>query len=123
MDEIYLLAAVRYVERNPVAAGLCEDPHCWQWSSAMAHVKGKSDGVVDVKPMLDRVDNWHNYLAGNTTPDQEAELIKRHARTGRPLGSKAFVNKLESVTNRPLLPRKAGRKPAMDICINCPRNE
>ena len=33
MDEHYLLATVRYVERNPVAARLCRHPRDWRWSS------------------------------------------------------------------------------------------
>jgi putative transposase len=31
-----LLVASRYVARNPVAAGLCDDPLAWPWSSAGA---------------------------------------------------------------------------------------
>ncbi|MCP5004679.1 MAG: transposase, partial [Planctomycetes bacterium] len=38
MDEDYLLSTVRYVERNPVVAGLCNHPEEWEWSSARAHI-------------------------------------------------------------------------------------
>jgi putative transposase len=34
MEESYLLATVRYVERNPVAARLCRRVEAWPWSSA-----------------------------------------------------------------------------------------
>ena len=34
MDEPHALATVRYVERNPVAAGLCRRAQDWPWSSA-----------------------------------------------------------------------------------------
>jgi len=113
MDEGYLLAAVRYVERNPVAGRLCDDPCNWQWSSAVAHMNGKSDGVVNVKPMLDRVGDWRCYLADEKGSNGAMGLIKRHSRTGRPLGSEAFVRELEGITRRALLPRKAGRKPVV----------
>ena len=43
MDEPYLLATVRYVERKPVAAPLCRRPEAWPWSSA-AHLRGRDDG-------------------------------------------------------------------------------
>ncbi|MEN6404481.1 MAG: transposase [Armatimonadia bacterium] len=33
-DEGHLALAVEYVEMNPVAAGLCAEPHEWWWSSA-----------------------------------------------------------------------------------------
>jgi REP element-mobilizing transposase RayT len=39
MDEDYLLATVRYVERNPVAARLCESAGQWPWSSTRAHLR------------------------------------------------------------------------------------
>ena len=119
MDDSYLLATVRYVERNPVAARLCDHPDHWQWSSAIAHVQGRSDGCVKVEPMLGRVDNWRDYLADDNTPRQEIELIKTHTRTGRPLGDQAFVRKLEKITNRRLMPGKAGRKPAEKATANC----
>lgn len=38
MDERYLMATVRYVERNPVVAKLCHQPQEWPWSSAAAHM-------------------------------------------------------------------------------------
>jgi len=57
MDETYLLATVRYVERNPVVAGLCRYPHEWPWSSAKAHIEGLDDDLARVKPMLERVDD------------------------------------------------------------------
>jgi len=53
-----LLATVRYVERNPVAARLCRTPQAWPWSSAAAHLRGQDDGLVEVQPMLTLVDDW-----------------------------------------------------------------
>jgi len=111
MNEEYLLATVRYVERNPVAAGLCETAGQWPWSSAGAHLRGEDDGLVRVKPMLDRISDWRAYLSSEMGSGQ-TDTIQRHTRTGRPLGTTAFVRSLERVTGRPLLPKRAGRKPA-----------
>ena len=36
--DAYLLALCRYVERNPVAAGLVKAPDAWRWSSCQAHL-------------------------------------------------------------------------------------
>ena len=112
MDEHYLLAAVRYVERNPVDAKLCAHPEDWKWSSAIAHIKGEDDGFVWVRPMLDRVDRWSDYLSATGNSD-ESELIELHARTGRPLGSSDFVRRLETITGKDLAPKRPGRKPAL----------
>jgi len=110
LDEHYLLAAVRYVELNPVRAGLAERAWRYPWSSAAAHVRGKDDILVKVKPMLERVADWREYL--NTELDStDREILRRHMRTGRPLGSRDFVESLEAKVGRLLAPRKRGRKP------------
>ena len=46
--DAHLLAAVRYVVENPVAAALCVAPGDWAWSSHRAVVHGRPDGVVDL---------------------------------------------------------------------------
>ena len=110
LDEQYLLTAVRYVELNPVRAGLAERPWQYPWSSAAAHVRGKDDLLVKVKPMLGRVGDWREYLG--TEPDStDLEMLRRHTRTGRPLGSRDFVELLEAKAGRPLAPRKRGPRP------------
>jgi putative transposase len=111
MDEDYLLATVRYVERNPVAAGLCRHPEEWPWSSARAHLQGIDDSLVTVKPMLDRVPGWSAYLSSNSQQDM-AESIRRHNRTGRPLGSAEFIQTLEQQTGKTLAPGRPGPKPS-----------
>jgi putative transposase len=110
LDEQYLLAAVRYVELNPVKVGLAERPRQYPWSSAAAHVRNRDDILVRVKPMSDRVADWREYLS--TEPDStDMEILRRHMRTGRPLGSPEFVETLEAKLARPLIPHKRGPKP------------
>lgn len=110
MDEKYLLAAVRYVEMNPVSAGLCESPWDWRFSSARAHLAGKDDTLVRVRPMLERVADWRAYLAASTKRD-DTELIRKHNRTGRPLGTAEFIHKIENLTGESLAPKRPGPKP------------
>jgi len=112
MDERHLMLAVRYVELNPVRAKLCRVPWRWQWSSAATHVAGRNDRLVDVAPMLSRVDDWREYLAAGLAPEQAA-LLRRHERTGRPLGSTAFLKRLETRLGRVLRKKAPGRKPQM----------
>ena len=110
LDEQYLHVAVRYVELNPVRAGLAREPGEYQWSSAKAHLRGKDDLLVKVKPMLDRVGDWREYLAIGTD-STDSDLLRRHIRTGRPLGSPSFIETLEANAGRILAPRKRGPKP------------
>ncbi len=110
MDEPHLLAAARYVELNPVRAKLARRPADWRWSSARAHLSGRDDALVEVAPLLERVGDWRAFLAGGLA-DDALQAIRRHARTGRPLGGAAFVERLEARLGRPLRPGKRGRKP------------
>ena len=87
MDEPHLLAAVRYIEMNPVLAGLCERPEDWPWSSAAAHLAGQDDGFVRVGPMLQLVStlvrDWRAYL-DQETPEDTLRRLRLHERAGRP---------------------------------------
>ena len=113
MDERYLLATVRYVELNPVKAKLCPSPEHWRWSSAKAHIQGIDDNVVTVRPMLDRVSHWAEYLLCEQT-QEDLMSISQHSRTGRPAGNIEFVEKLEQVTGRYLKKKKPGPKPRLE---------
>ena len=113
MDERYLLRAARYVEMNPVRAKLCRVPWRWRWSSASAHVAGRDDGLVRVAPMLARVKDWRALLREAVEAD-DAERLRRHERTGRPLGSVAFLDRIEATLERIVRPAKPGRKPKRD---------
>ncbi len=110
MDESHLLATARYVELNPVRARLCNKPEAYPWSSARAHLSGRDDILVKTAPLLEQVPDWPSFLASGLT-DEEAETLRKHERTGRPLGDVHFLEKLEKKLNRKLKPRKAGRKP------------
>lgn len=110
LDGDYLLAAARYIELNPVRAGLVSAAEDWPWSSARAHLAACDDELARAKPLLGRVGDWRTLLS--LEPDEdEMELIRRHERTGRPLGDDAFVAHLEDRLGRTLRPRKRGPKP------------
>jgi putative transposase len=111
MDEPYLLACARYVELNPVRAGLVRRVQDWRWSSARAHLSGKDDLVTTVRPLLELAPDWTAFLRGGLKKD-DYEAIRAGERTGRPLGSSAFVKGLERRLKRPLAPQKRGPKPA-----------
>ncbi|MFH0783658.1 MAG: transposase [Pseudomonadota bacterium] len=112
MDEEYLLAATEYIEMNPVRANLTPDPYAWRWSSAKAHADGIDDILVKVSPLLQRVGDWKLFL--RDTNEEDANLIRRHERTGRALGSDPFLESLELSLMRPMKRRKAGRKKRVD---------
>jgi REP-associated tyrosine transposase len=109
MDQNYLIVATRYIEMNPVHARLVKSPEDYIWSSASAHLNGRDDSLVKVEPLLEMVGDWQGFLSG---PISGSELlnIKRHERTGRPLGGVRFIQQLELTVDRVLQRRKPGPK-------------
>ncbi len=109
MDETHLLAAARYAELNPVRAGLVGRPEAYRWSSAAAHIRGRDDKLVRVGPLLELVEDWPDFLAAGLE-DSAAERLRRHERTGRPLGDDRFIGRLEAALGRNLRPGRRGPK-------------
>ncbi len=108
MDERHLLAAARYIEMNPVKAGIARRPEDYPWSSARAHLSGRDDALVKVAPLLGFVGDWRCFLKEGL-PKSAARTIEEHERTGRPLGDDAFLDKIERLAGRSMRPRRPGR--------------
>ena len=109
LDERYLFAAVRYVERNPVRAGIVAKAEDYAWSSARAHVYKEKDLIL-VRFFLEKeIRDWSRYLQEDE-PAGELKLIREHGQTGRPLGGKEFIGQLENILGRILEKRKPGPK-------------
>jgi len=110
MDDRYTVAAARYIELNPVRAGLAMRPEDYPWSSARAHLLARDDGLVRVAPLLERVLDWPAFLCHQTDP-RVMDDFRRHQTTGRPLGTEEFISHLESLLGRMLRPGKPGPVP------------
>jgi putative transposase len=92
LDERYLLTAARYIELNPVRAGLVEAPTRYRWSSAAAHARGRDDEVVTVGPLLDLAPNWRSFLA-RVLREEDIKLLRSIARTNRPATGRGSVSR------------------------------
>lgn len=108
----HLWAVARYIECNPVKAGLTKKPEEYLWSSAKAHILGGKD------PFLTPDSTWLTsrkrkaYAEYINMPDQKLDdAIRSSTRTGRPFGSENFIDRLETLVQRPLRPGKPGRPP------------
>jgi putative transposase len=109
LDEIHLYAALRYVEQNPVRAGVALRAEDYPWSSAKAHVYRTKDALLSPCEKLSKVGDWASFL-GQAPVESEIVLIRDHELSGRPLGDDKFVSNLEEKTGRILRLRKRGRK-------------
>ena len=116
MDESHFLAGLRYVERNPVRAGLVKRAEDYEWSSAAAHCAGREDSLLAPLPFAsDFLARWSDWLAEGDRP-AEIKLIRTTIKCGRPCGFDAFIDQLEQITGRKLKLRIGGRprKPKAD---------
>ncbi len=111
LDERYLMAAVRYVERNPVKAELVRFPWQYRWSSAAWHVgEVTRDPLVSGDALLRRmIPDWKAYLM-SAEDSEEDDLIRRETKVSRPIGSAAFIKELEVRFQRPLVRQRRGRR-------------
>ncbi len=96
--------AMRYVEQNPVWAGIVRRAWEYPWSSAAAFA-----GLLNLaywRQILSMVD-WREALE----KEQSEEMIERvrlNTHTGRPLAGDAFVSKLETLLNIVYIAAAAG---------------
>jgi len=112
----YLLVCSRYIELNPVRAGMVDLPGQYRWSSFSHNGDGKTDAVISPHP---------HYLALGATPaarsrayrqwicvhdDKETNRQIRRATQGNyVLGDTRFSASIERILGRRVLPGKSGR--------------
>lgn len=117
----YLIACSRYIEMNPVRAGMVGHPRNYPWSSYRAHVGGKSGGLVDWDP-------WHENLGTEpikrrkayecwieeSIPESEWKSIREAARRSGLLGGQQFQDQIEAMLGRVVENRPPGRPRNLD---------
>ncbi len=99
----YLAACCRYVELNPLRAGMVTHPGKYRWSSYGCRGEGKKDLVVDLdssylalgKNKSQRQAAYAEYVIG-TVPDYELKLIRESLQRGQLTGSSRFREEIFS---------------------------
>jgi putative transposase len=115
LDEYHFWAALRYVERNPVRAGIVQRAEYYRWSSAPAHCDLCTDPLLAPLPAgASLIGDWSTWLRDGDR-HSELELIRKCTKTGRPCGPEPFLGELERATGRILIPRKVGRPSKRNI--------
>jgi len=111
VDSGYVLRCQRYIELNPVRAGMVPHPAFHPWSSYHANAEGLASNLVRPHGQYfllgdddcSRRASYREFLTDDF-PQAETERIRRACRGGFALGSEAFMERLESI-----LGRSAGR--------------
>lgn len=102
----YLWAVIKYIEMNPVRAGIVKKPEMWNWSSASEHIKGEKDDKINLRKWLkEEREEYREFILDESYEDK----IRKATSTGRPLGRDSFFEKLTVMLNRDLRCKKGGR--------------
>lgn len=108
-NDRYLWAVARYIEQNPVKAGLTRSPEEYRWSSAKAHMIGATDQLLHTEswlPPLER-DTYAEFV--RIEDEERDKAIRRATSSGRPFASEQFIGSLELRLKQSLKPGKPGR--------------
>jgi hypothetical protein len=103
-----VITGVRYVSLNPVRARLVARAEDRPWSSVKAHLSGCDDGLVTVKPVLDRVPDFVRLLAMGQSDDAAFAALRLSEQSGRPLANADFIEGLERLLGRRIARRAPG---------------
>lgn len=115
-SDSYLLACYRYIELNPVRAGLVADPGQYPHSSYWCHAFGRADALVAFHPVY--VELGANALARRRAyrelvaaglDDQTLRRIRLLTAGSWALGSEDFLTRMTGRLARPVRPSAAGR--------------
>ena len=115
-SERYLLACYRYIELNPVRAGMVELPGRYLWSSYRHNALGMPDSLVtehgNYRALgISRMERCHAYrkLFRDLMGNEMIDAIRRSINEELVLGSDIFKDRIEAMCQRRARSGKAGR--------------
>jgi putative transposase len=107
----YLLECGRYVERNPLRAGMVKDLKEYPWSSYRVYAYGKTDGVTDRHEIYDAMGKengarqraYREYVCSNR--DREEQEIRKKMARGV-IGAEIYQEKIEKRVKEARRPKR-----------------
>ncbi len=90
-DDEHYWTVLRYIERNPLRAGLVQRSQDWEWSSLKPTARSGPEGLLPEGPLA-KFRGWTNYVNGVETEAELAALRKSIAR-GTPYGEGDWQHK------------------------------
>lgn len=106
----HIRQAIRYVERNPVRAGIVEQPWNYVWSSARAHLgtQYKALTLADASKYIGNALEWKTFLIQDDK-EEEIKRIRESTLKGTAVGDEQDIRALTDQIDRDLTPRPVGR--------------
>lgn len=103
----HLLTVCRYVERNPVRAGLVERAEQWRWRSTWSRIQGGNGVPLSAWP-VEPPAQWLRWVNEVETREQ-IEAVRRCVVKGQPYGSERWVARMVAQWNLGATLRGRGR--------------
>ena len=117
-DDEYLLTCYRYIELNPVRAGIVVSPGAYEYSSYRSNALGIHNPLISSHPTYfelgrDKESRCRAYrgLFHDKFSDDELCRIRSSTNACRIIGDEDFLDRIQSKIGRPLRPGKVGRPP------------
>ena len=114
-SESYLLTCSRYIELNPVRAGMVKEPSEYLWSSFHYNALGQENSLITPHTVykglgINNVACESNYYAlfAKSIPKTEIEEIRAATNKAWVLGNDKFKGKVEQLINRQAQPKPRG---------------
>ncbi len=115
-SEHYLFACSRYIEMNPVRAGLVADPAEYRWSSYAHHIGLRPEPLISEHPLIWSLGNTpferqgaYRRLFDSASADADTETFRASIQGGWVIGRPEFAQAVQAQSCRPVLPRRPGR--------------
>ena len=115
-SEAYLLTCMRYIEMNPLRAGMVDSPGDYNWSSYLGNAQGKNDKIIETHPVYQSLgttesDQRHAYreLFRYHLDDNQVPAIRDSLNQELVLGRDDFKDKIEHMLKRQTRPGQPGR--------------
>jgi putative transposase len=108
-DDGHLLTVLRYVEANPLRAGLVGHAEDWPWSSLRRHLYGDPESLLDAWP-IERPRDWPS-IVNHRLGDAELDAMRTCVGRGRPFGEPGWVERVCRALGLEHTTRTRGRPP------------
>jgi putative transposase len=115
-DEAYVLTCYRYIELNPVRAGMVEDPAQYRWSSYRCNAQGEASEVCTGHRLYQSISTnasarqaaYRELLRQAMAPDV-LDRLRRATNGNFALGNAPFLAGIEQALGRRVVPGTGGR--------------
>jgi len=114
--ELYFLSCIRYIEMNPVRAGIVNTPEVYRWSSYRARAFGEKDAIADLDPWYESLGSSpetrqikYRQFFYSIIPEYEAGLLREMINKNGIVGSIDFKTQIEQLTRQEITIRPIGR--------------